>query len=193
TVYVKSILPADAETIRDIKGPMPVPPYLRWWIFLILAGILFLLLLSFFYFKRRGVMEDILKIKTRKTIRPAHVVALEKLARLENWDFSNPDRLKEYFFQVSYIVREYIENRFFIYALEMTNREIFAELEDEKIDDDAIRIIKDILTLCDLVKFAKYTPSADEIHQTYTRSISLVEKTKFTLSRERESYSEVEN
>ena len=75
-------------------------------------------------------------------------------------------KVKEYQTELTFVIREYLENRFDIQALESTTSEVIADLEDKDFDTKQASTLSRILQIADLVKFAKATPSA-ELHESF--------------------------
>ncbi|MFZ0390750.1 MAG: DUF4381 family protein, partial [Calditrichia bacterium] len=124
-IFVKSVLTGEDAELKDIKPPVNIPVnYKRYiWIslltLLILAAIFFLI----FYLRRRKTGQPLFG---KKEIRPAHEVALESLAALQSrWrEMMDQQQYKQLYTEISAILRQYLENRFFIPALEETSGEI---------------------------------------------------------------------
>ncbi len=95
---------------------------------------------------------------------PAHVTALEKLNILEKEKLWQQDKTKAYYTRLTYIFREYLENRYGVNALESTTDEILGWLQREKFSDSLTTKLRNTLQASDLVKFAKSKPGVD-IHQ----------------------------
>lgn len=111
---------------------------------------------------------------------PAHINALAALNELlmrEQW--KNEDK-KEYYSRMTDTVRKYLEERFNIFALEKTTREILLELKNADISSEDKTFLKKILSQADMVKFAKFTPADDDGFVSLKLSIEFVEKTKKT-------------
>ncbi|MBK9191662.1 MAG: hypothetical protein IPM77_09175 [Crocinitomicaceae bacterium] len=109
---------------------------------------------------------------------PAHIIALAELNELlmrEQW--KNEDK-KEYYSRMTDTVRKYLEERFNIFALEKTTREILLELKNADISSDDKAFLKKILSQADMVKFAKFTPADEDGFVSLKLSIEFVEKTK---------------
>ncbi|MBN2411981.1 hypothetical protein JXQ31_09845 [candidate division KSB1 bacterium] len=162
-ISVQSLNPEDAGDIRDIKIPL-VPPwdytqYIK--LVLIIILIIAVAFLLIYYIKRRKAGKALLPTR-QKPPRPAHEVALEALETLVQSDLLVSGEIKEYYIQISDIIREYIENRFFIYAPEMTTTQLLEKMEQEKLEKLYIDMTREFLDSCDLVKFAKYIPEEKE-------------------------------
>ncbi|PHN03113.1 hypothetical protein [Flavilitoribacter nigricans] len=122
------------------------------------AGVIIIgLLIWWFFFKKHDDQG-----KTRPVIiRPAHEVALDKLEELQKQELWQKGRIKDYYSILTYVAREYLENRFKIPALENTTGEILQKLNGApEIDQDRLQTLRQILTSSDMVKFAKAEPAA---------------------------------
>lgn len=113
-----------------------------------------------------------------EVIRPAHEIALEKLHDLGDKKLWQTGEVKEYQSELTYIIREYLENRYDIKALESTTDEIVTELSQKEFDPTDERNLREILQVADLVKFAKAKPEMS-IHEKFLDSAKgFVRKTK---------------
>ena len=122
--------------------------------------------------ERTEVVQDI------EIIRPAHDIALERLQGLKENQLWQQGEIKEYQSQLTYTIREYLENRYGIQALESTTDEITNSLRDLDFDAEDELSLKEILQVADLVKFAKATPEAS-IHERFlNKAFDFVRKTK---------------
>ena len=76
-------------------------------------------------------------------------------------------------------MRQYLEDRYGVYSLELTTSETLAELLKTGFKkDDTFIILKNILNGSDLVKFAKYKPDPSENELHYENSWQFVDITK---------------
>jgi hypothetical protein len=178
-IFVKSVLTADDSEIKDIKPPETVPFNYRKWILLGVVAILIFaaLLLLFYIFRQRKKGLPLFK---KEVIRPAHEIALEELHLLEgNWR-KGKDTVdyKLLYTELSTILRRYIENRFFIKAMEETTPEIIDSLNDVDIKIEQEKEARVALEISDLVKFAKYFPQDEETDNLFGLIRNFVEETK---------------
>lgn len=177
-IVVESMNPSDSGDIRDIKPPWSIPrdwrPYLLWGAIalLLVAGVLTIVL-----WRRRKAGKRLIP---RKVIppRPAHEVALEALQALRESSLLKERRIKEFYTAASEIIRRYIENRYFIPALEMTSVEVVAALQTRERPAEHVDDIRAFFEICDLVKFAKIQPPESEHHATLERAIDIVKRTR---------------
>ncbi len=178
-IHVKSVLTAEDNEIRDIKPPQAVPyNYGR---LILVAGLgllaIALALLAIYYWKlrRRGIT-----LFHKETIRPAHEIALEELQEVKNnWQpmLENGEH-KVLFTRISEILRKYLENRFFVKALEETTIEISQSLLNLELSVDEHEEALAVLDFSDRVKFAKYVPSGEETRTHIQALENFIEVTK---------------
>jgi hypothetical protein len=88
-------------------------------------------------------------------------------------------KIKEFYERVSDILRHYIEHRFNLRAPERTTEEFLAELTYTNMlpRSDQERL-GEFLRHCDLVKFAKHQPTAEQIQKTFNLVKDFIETTK---------------
>jgi hypothetical protein len=177
-------IPVDTTlAIKEIKAPydeeytwldwLKDNPYI---VYGTLAGIILLILIIYFirkHYKAKPVVVEAVKPKV-----PAHLIALEKLEKLKNEKLWQEGKLKHYHITLSEIVRQYIEDRFSIQALEQTTDEILFGFRNTAIDEDSKTKLKQLLILSDLVKFAKEQPLPNENEQSLTNAFDFVNGTK---------------
>jgi hypothetical protein len=112
--------------------------------------------------------------------RPAHEVAMEKLDRLGAMLAEGGD-LRPFYFQLSEAIREYLGGRFGFDSLEMTTEELVDNMR--RVPAESMRgvvgsEIEGWLSACDLVKFAKVSPSAEQARGSLEMAIRMVEATR---------------
>ncbi len=157
-----------ANAITDIK-PIYRAPIWWWgiirWILLGLGiialgiGIYFLVK----YIKANQKQADEAEKINPELLRPAEEVALEKLDKIKAEKIWQQGRLKDYYTELTDVVREYIARRFEITAEEKTSDEILRELKPILMEQKELYTrLKDMLRLADLVKFAKWNALPDE-------------------------------
>lgn len=134
----------------------------NWWKwFLIILGLLALFGLYFYYFvfQLKGKKKE----KKKKEI-PPYDRALLQLNELDNSTLLLKSEYKDYYSELTNIVRQYIEEEVRIDALESTTEELIRKIEAQKkagyldLKDETIKNLKNVLQTADLVKFAKSKP-----------------------------------
>jgi hypothetical protein len=177
-ILVKSVgaSESDQEDIRGLKSPIDVPGgYLGY--LLILPVLALLGAGGFFYYRQRSrglAMPEI----PEELKKPAWEVALFELDRLKESDLLTRKQVKKYFIVLSDIVRKYTERRYEIPALDRTTEEIRWEIKPLRLEPRITDSLRDLLSFCDLVKFAKYVPEAEEIEKSLSDAYDFVNMTK---------------
>ncbi len=110
--------------------------------------------------------------------RPAHEVALERLDRLGAYGFLENADNRPFYFAVSEVIREYLGARFGFDSLELTTDELVAQLRRSSGREIVLGEIQGWLSACDLVKFAKISPSAAEARGALESAIRIVSTTR---------------
>ena len=178
-IVVESVKPSEAGDIRDIKPPVEIARNLwaliRW--FVLGLGIAVVALAGYIIVRRKKLGKGLLPTKP-EVKRPPHEVAYEALDRLKASDLLEKGEIKTFYIQVSEIIRQYIEGRYFIVAMEMTTTEVLEGLENADITPEEFGLFQTFLDRCDLVKFAKVIPTAQENEEIMTIATDIVDRTK---------------
>jgi hypothetical protein len=160
--------------IAGIEGvvEMPAKPSC-WWVWALCAAGVIAAAASWFHIKRRR-MKELVRI-----FKPAHEIAYERLRALVRKDLIKAGKIKEFYECLSDILRHYIEHRFNLRAPERTTEEFLAELPSAGVlsQSDQNRL-GEFLRHCDLVKFAKYSPTGEQIQKTFDLVKNFIETTK---------------
>lgn len=125
---------------------------------------------------------------------PAHIIAINSLNDLRTKRLYENGRIKEYFSEVSDILRVYLDDRFSITAIEMTTDDIFRAIEEKAIiNKDSFALLEYILKYADLVKFAKHIPDSFIGDKCMKDSLEFISKTKLVEIAETSERKEAEN
>lgn len=114
-------------------------------------------------------------------LRPCDEVALEKLNAIREEKAWTDGRNKEYFSDLTFVVREYIGRRYNIHSTQKTSDETLEAMQPilaEADQRDLHRSLTQMLRLADLVKFAKWTPLQEESEQALRTAYTFVNETK---------------
>lgn len=169
-------------TIYDIKPPLGAPVmvdefkgYVLGAIFAgaVLAALTWVIANALSRRRKKGEEDGKPKSKI-----PPHVRAIAGLERLHNQKLWQNGRHKQYYTLLTDIVREYLEGRYGIGAMEMTSDEIIGAVSPLPLADKDFDALKEMLRTADLVKFAKFVPAADYNEKAYYDAYSFVEDTK---------------
>ena len=178
-----SVFTVDADTTQAIKplvGPLSEPytimEFLPWILFVIALGAL---IFTAFYFYRKRKKKPLFRKEEPKI--PAHEKALDDLDRLRLKKLWQAGKVKNYYSELTDIIRIYIEERFELMAVEMTTHEIIEGLKNRSINEEVMSKLKGSLELADLVKFAKTKPTALENDTCLNLGIDFVNETKLVV------------
>ena len=178
SVTVQSLLnesdPEQASGIKDIKGPYSMNNYMYLYIILAVIAVIAIIIALIMYMKKKKAAKEIIIPRP-----PAHETALKALRELMEKDYIRTGNIQEYYFELSNIVRHYLEDRFSMQAPEMTTEEFLVLLRDtDKLNADQKALLRQFLAHCDMVKFAKHLPDEHEIESSYEHAKRLIEQTK---------------
>lgn len=104
---------------------------------------------------------------------PAHITAVAGINRIKQ---GNADT-KVYYMELTDTLRQYIQERFGFSAKEMTTGEIVERLMHSN-DTSALEELRSVLTMADLVKFAKLAPSQQDQDHNLMQALDYVQHTK---------------
>jgi predicted secreted protein len=167
--------PADIKTVYGAPVTLKeVTPYILG--IILIAAIIFFI----FYYIKWKKKNVPLFAKPEKPAEPAHIIALRELDRIKTQKLWQQERIKQYYSEVSDTIRAYIENRFGIPAMEQTSSETIGTFKqnNEMVDGRSLDQLQHILSLADLVKFAKYNPLVDDNNLTLMNAYFFVNQTK---------------
>lgn len=158
---VSSDAGATDTDLRDVKQPMNIA--LTWKIFLplfIVIVVIIVILLLYRYLKKRNISGDIEEVKVKPVDPYAYIK--EKFLLIDEETMLSGGMYKAFYSSIMDLLREYIELRFGVDALEMTSRELMDEVKYLKLQFDQRENVKFLLDSADQVKFAKFVPTTLE-------------------------------
>jgi len=167
--------------IRDIKGPVDIQTLIKkkskMFLIVIIAALLASLIIIILVRKHKEV-EKVVVPPT-----PAHIIAYNALKSLDEKHLIEKNHIKEFYYELSNILRHYIEDRFTIKAPERTTEEFLHELNNDKTFPEEYRaLLKKFLIESDLVKFANYNASDENAHSAEDKTVEFIDKTKVVRS-----------
>lgn len=177
TIQVASLEnPESLEDLRPIEAPIEppvIPASLKWPLIIagsVVGGLLVITLLF-------------MLLRHRKAAPPPRIPPEELAYREFEWllaqEFTERDELKEFYFHLSRIVREYIERRFGLRAPESTTEEFLEDLaRSDDLSASHKSLLRGFLEKADLVKFARYAPGGDEITASFEAAKNFVAETR---------------
>jgi hypothetical protein len=174
-IFYTDSLRVDVQTIAvdttkqklfDIKPMIAVEKATsKWWLYT-LIGLLALALISFilywFIWRKKPLTEE-----EEIALLPPYDRAKMALKKLDESDYLQNSELKDYYSELTFIIRKYLDEKVYDRALESTTDELVERLNmlrdgnQIELSNDDIKNIETILKRADLVKFAKSAPDVE--------------------------------
>ena len=107
-------------------------------------------------------------------VRLPEEMALEELEGVP--DLRLAGETKEYYSALSHTLRRYIDRRFSLRTSELTTHDIVDSLRVREEDTETLDEIERILTLCDMVKFARHEPAPSDLDRIWTMAQEFFKK-----------------
>ncbi len=170
--------PDTADAIFDIIGPRGAPvtfaEVLPWLVIAVIAAVVLYILARFL---RRNPLRRF--VRPPAPTEPAHVIALRELNALQAEELWQKGEIKEYYSRLSDILRRYIDNRFGISSPELTTDETVRMLQKAAVTGAGqMTLVKELLSVSDMVKFAKYVPERGLHEKYHADAVRFVEETR---------------
>ena len=163
------------DIVQPYKAPVTLGEILPWLLLILLAGALGWAIVR--YWKNHKKSEN--GVEVFVPMDPAHVIAFRELENLKAEELWQKGEIKKYYTRLTEILRQYLENRFSVYSLELTTAETLEALVKTGFrKNGSYNDLKAVLTGADLVKFAKYNPVASENETHFQTSWNFVVATK---------------
>lgn len=184
SIYVQVLLrePIDSNKVYDIYEPLSVKYTFKerlqdpfWKNIIIALAVLLVLAIAIVIWlilrKRKEKVDEGSKL-------PAHEIAFRKLQKLEQDKIWQKGKVKEYYSDLTNIVREYLENRYDIHAMEETTNEILDQISKAEMEAGSRDRMQDLLNLSDMVKFAKEEPGPHDHQRSLENAREFVKETR---------------
>ncbi len=169
------------QGIADIKPPIDTPITFMEALptgLYILGGLLLIAIIIILIRRLKGGEAKPILVRS-KPKPPADFTALSSLDELKKKKLWQRGKHKIYQSELTDIVRTYIEERYQVIAMEQTSDETLETIASTGLlNQELFEKLKKMLTLADLVKFAKMEPLPDEHERSMTDAYDFVLKTK---------------
>lgn len=183
-------IPVDTTAAyKDIKGNLTTPLSLHEiWLYLKKYGLLILVIAALIaviiysilkYGLRKRGKDQGAKLKAVPKVKP-HLIALKALEHLKKKKLWEQGKVKEYYSELTEIIRIYLEGRWGIYAMEMVSSEIIDALRNIDVIEGDIDPLVKMFSISDLVKFAKWDPLPTDHDMAFKSAKEFIEKTAET-------------
>jgi hypothetical protein len=176
------IMPTDTtakifDIIAPYKAPVTFGEILPWILIAIVAAFaLYFILRLIKKYRKRVSGKEVVVVPD-----PAHIIAFRELEILRDEKLWQKGEIKQYYSRLAEILRQYLENRYKVYSLELTTSETLDALIHSGFKKDGnYNNLKMVLTGADMVKFAKYNPEPTENESYFQDAWSFVNETRVT-------------
>jgi hypothetical protein len=172
-IKVQSVLSGSDAALKDVKPQADIAAdYKPFLLFLAALGsAVYLIYRLIQRFRKRKAALPTLPQETRTPEEIAREAIRQLLAR----KLIEQGFLKDFYLELSEIVKRFLGLKLGIPSLERTTQEFTRDLRATAIPPDRYQMIRDFLEDCDLVKFAKYRPGTDEVRHIVARSNEIVD------------------
>ena len=107
----------------------------------------------------------------------AGLVALNSLKSLKAKKLWQKGQVKDYYSELSEIIRTYIDSQWDVNAMEMVTAEIMEAIDNLDVDNEQMKELNILLERADLVKYAKEQPIVEENEVSYKKACEFVKVT----------------
>ncbi len=110
---------------------------------------------------------------------PPHETAYRELKALLAEDLIGAGQYKEFYFRLTFIVRQYIERRFGLRAPEQTTEEFLGGAASSgRLSGQHQTLLQEFLNYADLIKYAKYVPQAADVERSFNAARTFINQTR---------------
>jgi hypothetical protein len=166
-------------------------PYL-YWIYLF-VGIVLLLLSIYLFLRKKNKAA-----RAEKEVIAPYQEAIQKFTELDEKELWQNNQVKEYYVELTEIIRVYLGREVNVHTLEATTDEMIQLLTNQNksknigISKESIQQLEAFLQHADFVKFAKLRPAEGEIRGDRNIAASLVENVQPILEKHNEEQREIQ-
>jgi len=173
-IKVKSLLAesADSADVRDIKGPIEFKSGKAIYYYLGALAIILLGVAGYLYWrgKKKGMLGAV-----PVDLRRPWEIAYEELALLKEKNYPTEGKAKQFYVELTEIVRAYLGRIYGIPVLDMTTEEFLACIVEGNITEELFNRLKISLDFADLVKFAKLIPEIEKMNLDFDEVAGIIE------------------
>ena len=168
---------AEINPVKDIMDPPILWSEFFYWAGIVLLVLLIVALIIYMIMRERLNKKLDFVFHREEPAIPPYQIALQQLEEVKSEKAWQSGDIKAFYTRVTDIMREYMMGQFSINAMELTTDEILALTKKNPEFEQVRQILKEVLELSDLVKFAKFIPLEDENNRSMLNAFSFVEKT----------------
>lgn len=168
---------ADINPVKDIMDPPFLWSEFFYWAGIVLLVLLIIALVIYLIMRERLKKKIDFVFHKEEPVIPPYQIALQQLEEIKSEKAWQSGDVKAFYTRVTDIMREYMMGQFSINAMELTTDEILSLTKKNPEFEQVRQILKEVLELSDLVKFAKFVPLEDENNRSMLNAFAFVEKT----------------
>ncbi len=172
-IKVESVLTGQKQELKELKAQAEITPDYRPFLLLLaaLASAVFLIYWLITTLKKRRKVA-VMEVRDNRT---PEQIARDAIQALLSRRLVEQGLLKQFYLELSEIVKRYLGQKLNILSLERTTEEFTSDLKKTSLALPDFEMIREFLVECDLVKFAKYHPSPEEIQSIQEQAIQLID------------------
>ncbi|RYE25783.1 MAG: hypothetical protein EOP51_02875 [Sphingobacteriales bacterium] len=178
-LLVQTVAVDTTKGFRDIKGIIAVKSSWKDYILIIVGALVFIVLaivvVNYFI---RNKKAPIPLAQPKAPVETLQEKTLRLLANLSADELWQRGQVKEYYTQLTDILREYIEARYNKPTMELTTDELLASARRHHEMKDHVSLLFDVLYTADMAKFAKAQPLPQEHITAMENTVKFVNATK---------------
>lgn len=146
-----------------------------YWLWMLLAVVVIAGGVAAYLIATRKVKVNIIPQKKKL---PPYEIAVRRLNALKEAGLWERGQEKDYYTRLIDILRDYLQERFGINAMEMTSQQIVKALSANEATRMPNRHMRNIVEIADFVKFAKARPLPDDNVKAFNNAMQFVEETR---------------
>lgn len=160
----------------DIRGLKPFYVFAPNWKLILLAALVAIAVFALIAWWRRRPRKPAAAEAPAPLPMPSRALSVRaQLDHLRATRLIEAGRVRDFHGSLSAILRGFLGQRFDLPGRRLTSTEILAGLEGKALDRQTYQAIAELLTGCDLAKFAKATPTAAEMEARLASAYRMVE------------------
>jgi hypothetical protein len=180
-LLVQTVAVDTSKGFKGIKGIMQVKSSWLDYLWLIIVGIILVglgIFIAWYFRKNKKVPVPVPEPVQKETLQEKYLRLLGELEEKKIWQGNTTEAVKEYYTQLTDILRTYIEERFRTAVMELTTDEILYKARMHREMNSQHDILASILYTADLAKFARAQPLPAEHMQAMEHARQFVNNTR---------------
>ncbi len=178
-ITVESLHPDTTGDIRDLKPAASLPgshAFLYRLLGALIVGTAGAAVIV--YLRKKRMRRALAGVEYLGPPRPAHEIALEELERIAALNLVGRGLIKEFYTQITEVIKRYIGRRYGMASMELTTTELMAAMKRASLPREHTQAYGFFFQEGDLVKFAKHIPPAERVDAVLEEARNLVLSTR---------------